>query len=79
MKYHQIIHIQEDRSLPDLSGAKAPITDESICRFGKWKGTAFKDIPIEYLEWMVDEQVAKPLWSGPEGWQDVMDWIRSKK
>lgn len=79
MKYHEIINVKEDRSAPDLSHAADPLTDESVCGFGKYVGWKLKDIPIEYLEWMVSVQVAKPLWSGPKGWKEVMDWIRSKK
>jgi len=32
---------------------------ETICWFGKYKGTKFKDIPLEYLAWFVDNSTNK--------------------
>lgn len=37
--------------------------DGYIMRFGKYKGTALKDIPNEYLKWLYDQGVSEPLYS----------------
>jgi uncharacterized protein (DUF3820 family) len=50
------------------------VTDETPMPFGKWKGTPMKNVPSEYLDWLVGQS-----WM-PGKYSQIVDYVeRSRK
>lgn len=78
MKYADAIHIVDDRSLPDLSAAPSPLSDDDPCGIGIHKDTPLREVPISYFAWMVRQQAEYPRESRSPQWIRVIQYIRSK-
>jgi hypothetical protein len=66
--------IEKIRDLPYLP----PLTDNDPCGLGKHADTLIKDVPISYFEWMVQQEIDKPLTlHRSRQWQRVMAYIRT--
>jgi len=76
--YTSHIRTQEDRSLPDLSSIPAPLTDDDIIGFGTYRYMKLADVPVSFLEWMVDSMIEYPRVERSLRWMQVIDWIKSK-
>lgn len=68
-----------DTSIPDLSAALPPLTDECQIGFGPHRYMKLADVPVSFFEWMVTEQAHYPRVSRSQKWIRVMDWLRSKR
>jgi len=75
-----LIHIHEpDTSMPDLSSAPAPLTDEDIIGFGPHRYMRLGDVPVSFFVWMVKEHNEYPRASRPPQWTRVIEWLRGKR
>lgn len=77
--YTNILNTQEDRSIPDLSSTLSPLTDDDVIGFGVHAARKLKDVPIKYLQWMVDDNIKYPRAHRSPRWTLVINWIKSKK
>lgn len=76
--YSHIIHIKEDRSLPDLSSIPQALTDDDIIGFGPHKNKKLSEVPISFIAWMVDQMAQYPRVDRSLRWMQVIDWLKSK-
>ena len=76
--YYNLIGVKEDVSGPDLSRMERPLTDDDVVGFGIHKDVKLRDVPIDYLVWMVENQAEYPRLQRSRRWVMVMAWIRSK-
>jgi len=77
--WHKIIGVTEKRDTPDLSAVPTPLRDDDIVGFGQHADTQLKDVPIAYLEWMVQNEMDYPRVQRSPRWVLVMNWIKSKR
>jgi uncharacterized protein (DUF3820 family) len=77
--WHKLIGVVEKRDTPDLSEAPTPLTDDDVLGFGQYADTKLKDVPITYLQWMVQNEIDYPRSQRSKRWITVMNWIKSKK
>lgn len=77
--WHKIINVVEKRDTPDLSAAPAPLTDDDTVGFGQYEDTKLRDVPIKYLQWMVQNEIDYPRSQRSPKWIAVMNWIKRKK
>jgi len=68
-----------DTSIPDMSVALPPLTDECQIGFGPHRYMRLADVPVSFFVWMVKEQNEYPRVSRSTQWIRVMDWLRSKR
>ena len=79
VSYSTLIHVKEDRSLPDLSSAPAPLTDDDVVGFGRFRDTKLSKVPVWYIAWMVEQVTDYPRVARSERWIQVIEWLKSKK
>lgn len=77
--YTSIIRIQEDRSAPDLSSIPRALTDDDKIGFGPHKDKPLSEVPISFLQWMVQQMIEYPRVDRSLRWMQVIDYIKSKK
>lgn len=77
--WHKLILVKEKRETPDLSAAPSPLTDDDVVGFGQYENTKLRDVPVKYLEWMVQNELDYPRVRRSAKWIAVMNWIKSKK
>jgi uncharacterized protein (DUF3820 family) len=77
--YTAHINIDEHNKAPDLSKTLPPLTDDDCLGFGQYTITKLKDVPIKYLQWMVECSREYPRVARPTRWNMVLEWIKSKK
>jgi uncharacterized protein (DUF3820 family) len=65
--------------IPDITSAPAPLTDECMMSYGKkYRGIKMKDVPVEYLEWMIKLKTDAPRVNHGVEHKRVMDYIKKK-
>ena len=77
--YTKIINTQEDRSLPDLSSIPTPLTDDDKIGFGPHKDKPLSEVPISFLQWMVQQMIDYPRVDRSLRWIQVIDYKKKKK
>lgn len=56
-----------------------PLTDDSIMPMGKYAGKLkMKDVPVDYMEWMVKETTDYPRVKRSSKWMAVIEWVKGK-
>lgn len=68
-----------DNTMPNLKDAPVPLQDDDVVGFGQYKDIKLKDLPMDYLQWMVNNQNEYPRLQRTVRWTLVINWIRSKK
>ena len=76
--YTSHIRVKEDRSTPDLSSIPTALTDDDVIGFGPHKDKKLSEVPISFIEWMVDQMTYYPRVDRSLRWMQVIDWLKKK-
>ncbi|MFZ1751440.1 MAG: hypothetical protein WAU01_14670 [Saprospiraceae bacterium] len=71
---------QPDKAvIHDLSDLPPPLTESDLCGLGRYAHIPLSDVPIDFFEWMVRDQIQYPRVQRSTRWRMVMTYIRSHK
>ena len=77
MKLKDIIYSDDDH-VPTSTPVLLRLTDDDLVGYGRYASKKLSEVPIWYLQWMVQQTNDYPRVQRPYRWTLIIEWIKSK-
>ena len=78
MKAIDIIYSDDPDHIPTSIPVLPPLTDDDLVGYGRFANRKLSQVPIWYLQWMVQQTNDYPRVQRPYRWTMIIEWIKSK-